>query len=76
MISFNPAIFPLVLNNHISVQVAAKYSGYSLQHLRRLLCNGKFEGVKIGQIWMVDKGAFDRYLEQAQNAADHRFVPK
>jgi excisionase family DNA binding protein len=41
------------------VQAAASYSGYCLQYLRRLLRNGKLEGVKIGQLWLVDKGAFD-----------------
>jgi len=76
MISFNQAISPQVLNNHISVQVAASYSGYSLQYLRRLLRNSKVEGIKIGQLWLVDKGALDIYLEQAQDATDHRFGPK
>jgi excisionase family DNA binding protein len=70
MISLNQAISPQVLNNHISVQVAAAYSGYSLQYLRRLLRNCKLAGIKIGQLWLVDKGALDVYLEQAQIATD------
>ena len=37
MISFNPQIPPTVVNNHISVEAAAEFSGYSLQYLRRLL---------------------------------------
>ena len=65
-----------VLNNHISVQVAASYSGYSLQYLRRLLCKSKIEGIKIGQLWLVDKGALDLYIEKAQDATDQRFGPK
>ena len=76
MISINQAISPQVLNNHISVQVAASYSGYSAQYLRRLLRNGKIEGTKIGQLWLVEKGALDIYIEQAQDATDHRFGPK
>ena len=76
MISFNQAIPPQVLNNHISVQGAASYSGYSLQYLRRLLRNGKVEGTKIGQLWLVNKGAFDVYIAQAQDATDQRFGPK
>ena len=67
---------PQVLNNHISVQVAASYSGYSLQYLRRLLRNGKIEGTKIGQLWLVDKGALDLYIKQAQDATDQRFGSK
>lgn len=76
MISFNQIDSQKVLNNHISVQVAASYSGYSLQYLRRLLRTGKLGGIKIGQVWLVDKGALDVYIEQAQDATDHRFGPK
>ena len=76
MISLNSAISPHILNNHISVQAAASYSGYCLQYLRRLLRNGKLEGVKIGQLWLVDKGAFDLYIKQTQDATDQRFGPK
>jgi len=67
---------PQVLNNHISVQIAASYSGYSTQYLRRLLRNGKLEGVKIGQTWLIEKSALDFYIEQAQDATDQRFGPK
>jgi len=67
---------PQVLNNHISVQVAASYSGYSTQYLRRLLRTGKLEGIKVGQVWLVDKAALDLYIEQAQDATDQRFGPK
>jgi excisionase family DNA binding protein len=76
MISLNQASSPQILNNHISVQVAAGYSGYSLQYLRRLLRNDNLAGIKIGQIWLVEKDAFDKYLEQAQVATDQRFGPK
>ena len=76
MISFNQAVSTQVLNNHISVQVAALYSGYSLQYLRRLLRSSKLEGIKIGQMWLIDKDALDVYLRQAQYAIDQRFGPK
>ena len=76
MISINQAVSPQVLNNHISVQVAASYSGYSLQYLRRLLRNDKLEGTKIGQLWLVDMGALDVYIKQVQDATDQRFGPK
>ncbi len=76
MILFNQAVPPQVLKNHISVQVASAYSGYSTQYLRRLLRKDKLEGTKIGQLWLVDKGALDIYIEQAQDATDQRFGPK
>jgi excisionase family DNA binding protein len=76
MISLNQTISPKILNNHISVHAAALYSGYCLQYLRRLLRNGKLEGVKIGQLWLIDKSAIDLYLEQTQDATDQRFGPR
>lgn len=75
MVTFNQSS-PFVVNNHISVEAAADFSGYSLQYLRRLLRSGKLEGLKIGQIWLIDKGAFDGYLESVNGASDRRFGPK
>src|SRR5215207_4713446 len=76
MISLNQTYSPQVLNNCISVLVAARYSGYSSQYLRRLLRNGKFGGIKIGQLWLVDKGALDLCLERVETTADRRFGRK
>jgi excisionase family DNA binding protein len=76
MASHNQQITAFVLNNYMSVQVAGKYSGYSLQYLRRLLRNGKLEGIKIGQLWLVNKGGLDVCLKRVQNTTDQRFGPK
>jgi excisionase family DNA binding protein len=69
-------VFPFVVKNHISVQAAAEFSGYSLQYLRRLLRKGKIEGFKIGQVWLIEKKAFEAYLEKAIQAVDRRFGPQ
>lgn len=76
MISLTQVDSLQVLNNHISIQVAAVYSGYSSQYLRRLLRTGKLEGTKIGQLWLVHKGALDLYIVQAQDSTDQRFGPR
>jgi len=77
MISFNQAITQLVvLNNHISVKDASLYSGYCQQYLRRLMRNGKLSAVKIGQLWFIDKGIIDAYLENTNVICDRRFGPK
>jgi len=73
---FNPQKVPFVVNNHISVKVAADFSGYSLQYLRRLLRNGKLSGLKIGQVWLIDKATFEAYLEITRATTDRRFGPK
>ena len=66
---------PFVVTNHISVKTAADFSGYSLQYLRRLLRSGKLAGLKIGQVWLIDKSAFEAYLDRAVQATDRRFNP-
>jgi excisionase family DNA binding protein len=67
---------PLVVTNHITVQAAAETSGYSLQYIRRMLRCGKLAGLKIGQVWLIDKSAFEDYLENAIQTSDKRFGPK
>jgi len=67
---------PIVLNNLISVKAAALYSGYSLQYLRRLIRSRKLQGLKVGQLWLIDKTTFDAYLENAKNIQDRRFGPE
>jgi excisionase family DNA binding protein len=63
---------PLVVTNHITVQAAAEYSGYNLQYIRRLLRCGKLVGLKIGQVWLIEKAKFEGYLEKAIQATDQR----
>jgi len=46
------------------------------QYLRRLLRHGKLDGVKIGQLWLIDKNALDFYIERSKYFDDQRFGPK
>jgi excisionase family DNA binding protein len=66
----------MMLNNRISVKVAAIHSGYSLQYLHRLLRDGRLTGVKLGQTWLIDKHTFEAYLKYAIHIQDRRFGPK
>jgi len=68
--------FPFVFNNCISVIAAADLSGYSLQYLRRLLRSGKLIGLKIGQVWLIEKSTLEAYLEKATLATDRRYGPQ
>ena len=72
MVSFNQTS-TFVLNNHISVKVASALSGYRQQYLRRLLLMGKVTDYKIGQLWLIDKAAFEVYLHKASEVSDQRF---
>ena len=78
MISFN---FPesqnnLVLEKYITVQAAAKVTGYNLQYMRRLLRAEKLAGIKIGQVWLISLASLITYVQQAEEASDRRCGPK
>ena len=70
MISFKRLGSPQILTNHVSVYAAASDSGYSLQYLRRLLRNGKLEGIKIGQLWLFDKSVLDPWRSRWRHYLD------
>ena len=67
---------PIVFNNCISVKGASFHSGYNEQYLRRLLRDSRLAGMKLGQTWLLDKRAFETYLENANLVKDKRFGPK
>lgn len=66
----------MVLDNHVSIQTAAEYSGYDLQYLRRLLRTGSIKGLKIGQVWLVEIASLDAYLTQVRETNDRRYGPR
>ncbi len=68
--------FPFVLTNLISVKAAAMHSNYSQQYIRRMLRTGKLVGLKIGQLWLIDKTTFEAYLKNVCKTADRRYGPK
>ena len=47
----------------MSVQMASAYSGYSAQYLRRMLRNGKIEGVRVGQLWLIEVAIYRSYFD-------------
>ena len=61
----------IVLEKHISVKAAAEFSGYSIQYLRRLLRNDRLEGIKIGQVWLIE---MDSFAESRAITAEQRFA--
>ena len=66
----------VVISQHLTVEAAATYSGYSIQYLRRLLRSGALEGTKIGQVWLIDLNDFERYLEFTEQRNDMRCGPR
>ena len=82
MISFNsPSISPqsntgIFITQHITVQAAAEATGYNIQYLRRLLRSGALEGVKIGQMWLIEMDALEAYLKHVESTSDRRCGPR
>jgi hypothetical protein len=66
----------VVLNNLISVKAAAMHSNFSQQYIRRMDRTGKLVGLKIGQLWLIDKTAYEAYLKNAFKTSDRRFGSK
>lgn len=51
-----------LLPEWISVQEAAAYTGYTVQHIRYLLREGKVKGRRFGRDWFTTREALDEYL--------------
>ena len=82
MISFKYSISHLdnsteiLVEKYISVQAAAELTGYNIQYLRRLLRSGKLEGIKIGQLWLIEMQSLEKYLQHLETTSDCRCGPK
>src|SRR5687768_1131889 len=55
------------LNSQISLSEAAKLSGYSVAHLRRLCVSGNLKAQKVGKAWLTTAQAVDEFIAK-QNA--------
>ena len=82
MILFKDSISPLknstgiLVKKYISVQAAAELTGYNIQYLRRILRAGKLEGIKIGQIWLIEMKSLETYLKRIESTSDRRCGPR
>ncbi len=60
----------------LTVQEAAKVSGYHAEYLRLLVREGKLIAKKFGPLWAISKFSLLAYLEIAQKSDDGRQGPK
>ena len=67
---------PPIINNHVTVNTAAEVTGYNIQYLRRLLRSGTLEGIKIGQIWLIEMQSLEMYLQHTESTSDRRCGPR
>jgi excisionase family DNA binding protein len=60
----------------LTTQDAHEQTGYTIQHLIRLLKEGKIEGKRFGRLWAIDPDSLQDYLEQARVSDDGRRGPR
>lgn len=67
---------PDVIEDYITVKTASKYSGYNEQYLRRLIRVGIIKTRNIGQLWLIERSEFGKYIQEAKISPDKRFGPQ
>lgn len=60
----------------MSTEEAADYSGYDIEHVRRLIRQGKVDAVKKGRTWWISVNSFTNYVEAMRASEDRRAGPK
>ena len=50
----------------LTVNEAAKQSGYDPEHIRRLIRNGEINANKFSIVWMVNRKSLEGYIKKAQ----------
>ena len=64
------------LDSYLTVKSAADFSGYNQQYLRRLLRENVFRSRRIGQLWLIERDDFLKYLANAKQSYDKRYGPQ
>ena len=60
----------------LSVDEAAKLSGYHPEYIRRLIRDGEISAKKFSIVWQVRRASLIAYVENAKSKEDKRFTPK
>ena len=60
----------------ITVQEAAKLSGYHPEYIRQLIRENAIKGQKVSIVWLVDRISLQNYIDKAHDSKDGRYNPK
>ena len=60
----------------LTIQQAAKLSGYHAEYLRIIVRAGKVTAHKFGPVWAISKKSLLDYLQTAEKSDDQRHGPK
>jgi len=64
------------IDEWLTVQEAAKLTGYHAEYLRILTREGKITARKFGPVWAINKSSLLAYLKTAEQSPDRRHGPK
>jgi excisionase family DNA binding protein len=56
----------------ISVSEAAQITGYTPEHIRRLVSSGKVKGQRFASVWQVDRRSLLAYVKAAEKLGEKR----
>lgn len=59
----------------LTVEEAAKETGYNEQHIRRLIRTKKIEAVKFGSLYLIKQESLRAYVKQVSQENDGRYGP-
>jgi excisionase family DNA binding protein len=65
-----------MIEEWLTTDQAADFSGYHVIHLRRLIRAKKIKGRKFGPVWQVNKASLNEYIRAANKSGDKRRGPK
>jgi len=60
----------------LTVQEAAKLTGYHAEYLRLLIREEKISARKFGPVWAINKSSLLTYLKSAEKSSDKRHGPR
>ena len=56
----------------LTVNEAAKLSGYNAEYIRELIRQGRIKARKFSIVWMVDRKSLEGYVKKAQAMGEKR----
>jgi len=66
----------VILEGCVTAEAAADLTGYNIQHIRRLACDGKLDAIHVGRSWLIKIRSLEAYLSEVVAEGDGRFGPR
>lgn len=60
---------------YVSVEEAAKITGYAIAYIRRLLRQNKIKAEKKGTMWWIELESLQEYKKEMDSLGNDRFFP-